>query len=232
MGLDRHRPRRPSPRARRTEPRAVGRPLPRVGRPLQGPPPARRGRRGSPVPERQARLPVGHRAGQPGGSTGRCLRRARVRAPPAASVVGAPETVTCSRSARGGSMQITYSPEQEQLRQELRAYYTELLTPEVEEQLSHSEGIGPDMRRIVRQMGADGWLGVGWPKEYGGRGFTAIEQFLFFDESMRAGAPVPMLTINTVGPTIMDFGTDEQKAEFLPRILTGEVDFCIGYTEP
>jgi alkylation response protein AidB-like acyl-CoA dehydrogenase len=81
-------------------------------------------------------------------------------------------------------------------------------------------------------MGEDGWLGIGWPKEYGGQGRSAIEQFIFFDESMRAGAPVPMLTINTVGPTIMDFGTDEQKADFLPRILKGEIHFCIGYTEP
>ena len=81
-------------------------------------------------------------------------------------------------------------------------------------------------------MGADGWLGVGWPKEYGGRGCTAVEQFIFFDESMRAGAPVPMLTINTVGPTIMRYGTDEQKEFFLPKILEGEIHFCIGYSEP
>src|SRR4030095_5693260 len=88
------------------------------------------------------------------------------------------------------------------------------------------------MRKVVKRMGADGWLGIGWPKEWGGQGRSQIEQFIFFDESMRAGAPVPMLTINTVGPTIMDFGTDEQKAECLPRILKGEVHFCIGYTEP
>ena len=56
-------------------------------------------------------------------------------------------------------------------------------------------------------MGQDGWLGIGWPKEWGGQGRSAIEQFIFFDESMRSGAPVPMLTINTVGPTIMNFGT-------------------------
>ena len=59
-------------------------------------------------------------------------------------------------------------------------------------------------------MCADGWAGIGWPKEYGGQGRSAIEQFIFFDESMRAGAPVPMLSINTVGPTIMNFGTDDQ----------------------
>ena len=81
-------------------------------------------------------------------------------------------------------------------------------------------------------MCADGWAGIGWPKEYGGQGRSAIEQFIFFDESMRAGAPVPMLTLNTVGPTIMAFGTEEQKADFLPRILAGDIHFCIGYSEP
>ena len=129
-------------------------------------------------------------------------------------------------------MYIGYTEEQEQLRQELRSYYAKLLTPEVEEALSGSHGIGEGMKRVVRQMGEDGWLGVGWPKEWGGRGLTAIEQFVWFDESMRAGAPVPMLTINTVGPTIRQFGTDEQREFFVPRILKGELHFCIGYTEP
>ena len=129
-------------------------------------------------------------------------------------------------------MEIGYTEEQQALQRELRTYYAELLTPEVEEQLAAGGGIGPDMRRVVKQMADDGWLGIGWPKEYGGQGRSALEQFIFFDESMRAGAPVPMLTINTVGPTIMDFGTPEQKADFLPRILAGEIHFCIGYTEP
>ena len=120
-------------------------------------------------------------------------------------------------------MHIGYTDQQEALRQELRSYYARLLTPEVEEQLAHSQGVGPVHRQIVRHMGEDGWLGVGWPKEYGGRGFTAVEQFVFFDESMRAGAPVPMLTINTVGPTIMEFGSQEQRDFFLPRILKGEI---------
>src|ERR687891_127193 len=128
-------------------------------------------------------------------------------------------------------MYIGYSEEHEQLRRDLRSYYERLLTPEVEEGLQRGRGIGPVNREVVRQMGEDGWLGIGWPKEYGGQGRSAIEQFIFFDESMRAGAPVPMLTINTVGPTIMNFGTDEQKAEYLPRILKGELHFCIGYSE-
>jgi alkylation response protein AidB-like acyl-CoA dehydrogenase len=129
-------------------------------------------------------------------------------------------------------MEIGYTEEHQALRNELREYYANLLTPEVEVQLAASEGIGPDMRRVVKQMAQDGWLGIGWPKEWGGQGRSAIEQFIFFDESMRAGAPVPMLTINTVGPTIMQFGTHELKADFLPRILAGDIHFCIGYTEP
>ena len=129
-------------------------------------------------------------------------------------------------------MYIGLTDEQERLRQEVRAYYDRLLTPEVRAELTSSGGVGDANRHVVRQMAEDGWLGVGWPKEWGGRGFTPVEQFIWFDESMRAGAPVPMLTINTVGPTIMRFGTDEQKSFFLPKILKGEVHFCIGYSEP
>ena len=129
-------------------------------------------------------------------------------------------------------MEIGYTEEQESLRKELREYYQRLITPEMAAQLGQGRAVGPLVRRLVRQMGADGWLGIGWPKEYGGQGRGPMEQFLFFDESMRAGAPVPMLTINTVGPTIMHFGSDEQKERFLPPILRGEIHFCIGYTEP
>ena len=129
-------------------------------------------------------------------------------------------------------MYIAYTEEQEALREELRAYYERLLTPEIREALYQGHGIGPTMRAVVRQMGADGWLGIGWPKEYGGQGRSQIEQFIFFDESMRAGAPVPILTINTVGPTLMRHGSDELKRFFLPKILKGEIHFCIGYTEP
>ncbi len=129
-------------------------------------------------------------------------------------------------------MEIGYTPEQEKLRDTLREYYAQLLTPEIEAELAVSEGIGPTVRSVVKQMASDGWLGIGWPTEFGGQGRSAIEQFIFFDESMQAGAPVPMLTINTVGPTIMEFGTEEQKAEFLPQILAGDIHFCIGYSEP
>ena len=129
-------------------------------------------------------------------------------------------------------MHIAYTEDQQRLRDELREYYSGLLTDDVRRDLLHEHGVGPVTRRIVKQMAADGWLGIGWPVEYGGQGRSQLEQFIFFDESMRLGAPVPMLTINTVGPTIMEFGTDSQKEFFLPQILAGEIHFCIGYSEP
>src|SRR5262245_59081187 len=128
-------------------------------------------------------------------------------------------------------MQIAYTEEQEQLRDELRAYYDKLLTDEVRAELHKEVGCGPVTREMVKIMASDGWLGIGWPTEYGGQGRSQIEQFIFFDESMRSGAPVPMLTINTVGPTIMQFGNQEQKDFFLPKILAGDLHFCIGYSE-
>ena len=129
-------------------------------------------------------------------------------------------------------MRIAYTDEQVALRDELRAYFAGLMTPEVEAALSSGEWGGGPARELALRMGRDGWLGIGWPKEYGGRGRSAVEQFIFFDEAQRAGAPVPFLTINTVGPTLMHYGTEEQKAAFLPRILRGEVHFSIGYSEP
>jgi len=128
-------------------------------------------------------------------------------------------------------MYIGYDEKQENLRQTLRDYYAELLTPEIQIELACDHGVGPTMRKVVRQMGKDGRLGIGWPKQYGGQGRSAIEQFVFFDESMRARAPVPMLTMNTVGPTLMRRGSEAQKKFFLPKILAGEIHFCIGYSE-
>src|SRR2546430_17144594 len=99
-------------------------------------------------------------------------------------------------------MYIGYSEEQEQLRRDLRGYYDKLLTPEVEEGLARGHGIGPVNREVVRQMGEDGWLGIGWPEEDGGQGGSALEQFIFFYQPVRAGAPVPVVPVNTVRPAI------------------------------
>jgi alkylation response protein AidB-like acyl-CoA dehydrogenase len=124
------------------------------------------------------------------------------------------------------------TPEQLALREELRAYFTALLPAEVRAELASDREGGPVFRRLVRQMGADGWLGVGWPKEFGGQGRSVTDQFIFFDEVQRAGAPFPFVTLNTVGPTLMAFGSDEQKATYLPGIVRGEINFAIGYSEP
>jgi len=128
-------------------------------------------------------------------------------------------------------MHIAYTAEQEALRQELRAYFAALMTPEVEAEVAVGNTGGPHCLEAVRRMGRDGWLGIGWPKEYGGQGRSEIEQFIFYDEAWRTLAPIPALTINTVAKTIMQFGTDEQKDFFLPTIVKGELHFAIGYTE-
>jgi len=129
-------------------------------------------------------------------------------------------------------MFLAYTPEQEALSKELREYFAQLLTPAVRAELGEPGEGGKAFRRVVRQIGADGWLGVGWPREFGGQGRPATDQFVFFDEVQRAGAPFPFVTLNTVGPTIMRFGTEEQKSFFLGGILAGEINFAIGYTEP
>jgi alkylation response protein AidB-like acyl-CoA dehydrogenase len=129
-------------------------------------------------------------------------------------------------------MFLEYTPEQQALRKKLREYFARLLTPEVRAELGEPGEGNPRFRALVRQMGADGWLGIGWPTEYGGQGRPATDQFIFFDEVQRAGAPFPFVTLNTVGPTIMRFGSEQQKSFFLPGILAGEINFAIGYTEP
>ncbi|MFD9666440.1 acyl-CoA dehydrogenase family protein [Rhodococcus sp. NPDC059968] len=129
-------------------------------------------------------------------------------------------------------MDVRESPGQRELRRELRAYFAALL-PEATRRIAGEEGVGGEhFRDIVRLLGKDGWLGVGWPVEYGGQGRSIDDQFVFFDEVQRAGLPFPFVTVNTVGPTLMKYGTEEQKARFLPGILAGDIVFAIGYTEP
>jgi 3-oxocholest-4-en-26-oyl-CoA dehydrogenase alpha subunit len=142
-------------------------------------------------------------------------------------------------------MHVALTPEQERLREELREYFAALVTPEVRAGLSAASGRFSDgsddegefgdagvYKDVIRRLGTDGWLGIGWPKEYGGQDRSTVEQLIFTDAAAVAGVPVPYLTLNTVGPTIMRYGTDEQKEYFLPRILAGELHFSIGYSEP
>jgi alkylation response protein AidB-like acyl-CoA dehydrogenase len=152
-------------------------------------------------------------------------------------------------------MRIAYTPEQERLRRELRGYFGALMTPEVRAALAGGDRAGGDRaggdraggdraggdgdygdgqayRQVVRQLGRDGWLALGWPEEHGGRGGTMLDQLIFTDEAAIARVPVPFLTVNTVGPTIMRFGTPAQQEFYLPRIAAGEIHFSIGYSEP
>jgi 3-oxocholest-4-en-26-oyl-CoA dehydrogenase alpha subunit len=117
--------------------------------------------------------------------------------------------------------------EQQELQRELRQYFQDLVA-----QVEGSVSEEPAYTRYIRQMGQDGWLGIGWPLEYGGQARGAIDQMVFVEESHWAGVPLPLLTLNSVGPTLMALGTDEQKERLLPGILKGEVHFAIGYTEP
>jgi alkylation response protein AidB-like acyl-CoA dehydrogenase len=131
-------------------------------------------------------------------------------------------------------MRISEEPAQQRLRAELREYFAELMTPDRRAGLATGDdyGDGRAYREIVAQMGRDGWLTLGWPREYGGQDRSMLDQLVFTDEAAVAGVPVPFLTINTIGPTIIRFGTDEQKERYLPRIARGELHFSIGYSEP
>ncbi|MFD9816811.1 acyl-CoA dehydrogenase family protein [Streptomyces sp. NPDC059080] len=122
-------------------------------------------------------------------------------------------------------MHLAPTARQQQLRAELRVYFRELMPD------GPPDGAAAQ-RAVLRRIGADGMLGLGWPREFGGQGRGPGEQFVFFDEAYRAGAPVSMVTLNTVGPTLMAYGSERQQAYFLPRILSGEIVFAIGYTEP
>ncbi|KAF0969296.1 MULTISPECIES: acyl-CoA dehydrogenase family protein [Gordonia] len=132
-------------------------------------------------------------------------------------------------------MRIAYTDQQSELRRELRGYFSSLMTEERRAALSGGDGElgeGDAYRDVVAQMGADGWLALGWPTEFGGQNRSMMDQLIFTDEAAIAGAPVPFLTINSVAPTIMHYGTEDQKAFFLPRIAAGKLHFSIGYSEP
>jgi alkylation response protein AidB-like acyl-CoA dehydrogenase len=135
--------------------------------------------------------------------------------------------LSTSRERAGGHVYLEFTEEQQALQHQLRQYFADLVAA-VEGAPSNE----PTYTRYIRQMGRDGWLGLGWPEEYGGLARGPIDQMIFVEESHWAGVPLPLLTLNSVGPTIMALGTEEQKRRLLPGILRGEVHFSIGYTEP
>lgn len=128
-------------------------------------------------------------------------------------------------------MFIDLTESQQELQRTLRRYFEDLMTAELRQELSRA-AFGTGYRKLMKRLGADGWLGIGWPKEYGGQGRGPVDQLIFFDEANRADVPLPLVTLNTVGPTLAQFGSPAQKERFLPGILAGEIHFAIGYTEP
>lgn len=128
-------------------------------------------------------------------------------------------------------MYLQQTEQQIALRKEIRAYFSKLMTPAATEAVRNRES-GDAYKDLIRQIGHDGWLTVGWPEEYGGKGYGAQESLIFFEETRISGAPFPFVTVNTVGPALIAHGSDEHKNFFLPKISAGELHFSIGYTEP
>jgi alkylation response protein AidB-like acyl-CoA dehydrogenase len=127
---------------------------------------------------------------------------------------------------------LDFTPEQQRLRADMRATLQQVMTPERATAIGERVEGGAAVRDCTRALAAAGLLGVGWPKQYGGGGFSAIEQYIFAEEAQRVNAPIPLVTLNTVGPTLIHCGTEEQKQRFLPAILDGSIEFAIGYSEP
>ncbi len=129
-------------------------------------------------------------------------------------------------------MDISYTESERAFQKEAASYLRSIMSPELVKDFSTST-FGRDVyRSVLAQVGRDGWLVRGWPRGFGGQDGSAIEQYIFYNEARKASLPLPYLTINSVAPAIMRYGSAEQKAELLPRIARGDVVFGIGYSEP
>ncbi|TDC57585.1 acyl-CoA dehydrogenase [Actinomadura sp. KC345] len=128
-------------------------------------------------------------------------------------------------------MFIDLTAEQKRLRDELREYFENCLTAEQRAAIG-ADPFGAAYMEHCKRLGRDGMLGVALPKEYGGRGFGPVEQTIFANEIARADVTYPLITLNSVAPTILQYGSDAHKEYFIPRILAGECHFAIGYSEP
>jgi len=132
-------------------------------------------------------------------------------------------------------MLIKLNSKQAKLKAELQEYFNGLITPELKTELTnpeHFEGGGPEFKKAMRTMGADGWIGLSWKKEFGGKELSPIEQYIFVETVMRTGFPFPFLTTESVGPMIAEYGSDWAKDEIATKILQGKLIFGIGYSEP
>jgi alkylation response protein AidB-like acyl-CoA dehydrogenase len=132
-------------------------------------------------------------------------------------------------------MDFGFSKQEEAFRREVREFLRREVTPEVREEADSGIGWGPHIWELVRKLGARGLLTPTWPKEYGGLGLPSIYRFIVHEELDYAEAlPHEALTVGAgvAGPTVMLYGSPEQKQTYLPRIARGEIEFALGYTEP
>ncbi len=131
-------------------------------------------------------------------------------------------------------MDFEYPAELQEFRRDFNRYLDSAVTPELAEELSHAggEAAGPQVKALWRRLGADGYFGLGWPAEYGGGGRSVWYLHAFNQVMAHRRLPVPVVTLNTVAPALMRAGSEEQRREYLPRMLRGEIEFAIGYTEP
>ncbi|MFC3070576.1 acyl-CoA dehydrogenase family protein [Phenylobacterium soli] len=133
-------------------------------------------------------------------------------------------------------MNLDLSPEDLAFRDEVRAFLDEALTPELREAGRRMTSVFCDPEFSLpwqRILHAKGWVAPSWPKEYGGTGWSEIQRAIFAAECTRAGAPgLAPMGLRMIGPCLIGFGTPEQKAHYLPRILSGEDYWCQGYSEP
>ena len=133
-------------------------------------------------------------------------------------------------------MDFGFDKDQEAFRKELREFFKAEMAPQhTEGQRDQREMAGwtSDFeRRMRRRTGEAGYLGIAWPKEYGGQGRDMIYQAILGYEAAYSGAPAIDIGVSIVAAPLMLFGTDEQKSLYLPKILRGEVNFCLGYSEP
>ena len=131
-------------------------------------------------------------------------------------------------------MDLAFTPEEQALREEVRAWVGSHLPPEIAHKVHNALRLTrDDMQNWAKILGKKGWLAFGWPKEFGGPGWTAVQKHLFEEECALAGAPriVPFGPV-MVAPVIMAFGNAEQQKRFLPGIASGEVWWSQGYSEP
>jgi len=144
---------------------------------------------------------------------------------------GSAETLAAVGIEQEETKNLELTPEQRELKAQLRGYFAGLATRDEHLEMM-TDRHGPAYQRTIKKMGADGWMGIGWPVEYGGHGLGEIEQTIFANEAQRADVHLPSVTLQTVGPTLQAYGTQKQKDMFLADILTGDVHFAIGYSEP